>query len=89
MKEILSKISKGATIETLSRDLNMRETTIRAMIVSMVHEGYLEEIECGERTSCSICPVKCEASPTTLQSTTGLRMYRVTKKGLDYMKRGV
>ena len=78
--DILFKISKGKTMGALSRELGMRKSTVQAMIDSMIHIGYIEEIRC--KTGCGICPIKC-ANP---QFPAGIRMYALTDKGMVYIK---
>ena len=79
-KEILSIISKEgvANLHALSRKLSLSIPTLRAMIESIAHQGYLEEIRC--ESSCSICPMNCGP----LSSKT--KIYRLTKKGMKYIK---
>jgi len=76
MRVILSKIGEGKTIDTLSRELGMRESTLRAMVDSMVHTGYLEEIQC--MAGCGMCPTKC-----SLPSSSKIKIYCVTEKGME------
>ena len=76
-REILSKISQGKTLDILSKEMNMRESTIRAMIDSMLHTGYLQEVRCG--SGCGMCPMKCSSLPPN----SGIKMYMVTNKGME------
>ena len=83
MKNILSKINEGKTLDGLSKELGMRESTIRAIIDSMIHIGYLEEIQC--RTGCKMCPTKCSSPPSS-----EIKMYGGRRRGwnvLDVPKR--
>ena len=54
MKELLSKIEEGSTIDDLADELNMNKSTVLAMIEFMLDEGYLEvvKVHCG----CSMSP---------------------------------
>ena len=78
-RDILSKISKGKTVDALSRELDMRESTLRAMVDSMVHEGYLEEI-CG--SGCGTCPMRCASQSSSSKT----KLYAVTEKGIECIK---
>lgn len=80
-REILSRITEGKTFDLLSRELGMRKSTVEAIVDSMVHTGHLEEILCG--IGCRICPMKC-SSP---QSTSRMKMYAITRKGIERIKR--
>jgi predicted transcriptional regulator of viral defense system len=48
VKKILSKVSEWKTVEAVSKELDVREPTLRAMIDFMIEKGYLEEIKGGE-----------------------------------------
>lgn len=76
-REILSKMSPGKTLDVLSREMNMRESTIRAIVDSMLYIGYLQEIRCG--SGCSMCPMKCNSTAPD----SGIKIYTVTDKGME------
>ncbi len=78
MRDVLSKITEGKTFDALSKELGMRTHTVRAMVDSMVHEGYLEEI-CG--SGCGMCSMKCISPPSSK-----IKMYAVTEKGMKFIK---
>ena len=80
MREILSKISEGNTVDALSRKLGLRISIVRAMIDLMVHQGYLEEVRCG--SGCSTCPMNCSAQSSKI------KMYRLTEKGMECIRQG-
>ena len=82
--EILSKIGEGKTVEALIKEQDMREPTIRAMIDSMEYEGYLETIRCGG-AGCRICAKGCTPPLSTTTSTTGIKMYGLTEKGMEFI----
>ena len=73
VKEILSIISKeGITnLQDISRKVDLSISTLRALIETMVHQGYLEEVEC--KSNCGICPIRCNSK---------LKMYILTDKGM-------
>ncbi|KAA0005909.1 MAG: hypothetical protein DRN19_02260 [Thermoplasmata archaeon] len=77
---ILSILSKEniVDVDTLSRELGLSNSTVRAMIDLMVHHGYLEEIRCG--SSCSMCPMKCSSLSSKI------KMYKLTEKGMGRIK---
>jgi aldehyde:ferredoxin oxidoreductase len=77
IKEVLLKVGKGKTVDVISGELDIRESTLRAMLEFIVDEGYLEEID-GEN-NCVSCPMKCRAS-------TNIKMYMLTNKGKEYIK---
>ena len=73
MKKILSIISKEGIVnpQSISEKLGLGISTLRALIESMVHRGYLEEVKC--ESNCSICPIRCNSK---------IKMYRLTEKGM-------
>ncbi|NQS89096.1 hypothetical protein HQ584_04840 [Patescibacteria group bacterium] len=81
MREVLSRIGKRNTINNLAEELNMRKSTLRAMIEFMVNRGYLGEI--GAHHSCFSCLLnpKCSAKYD------GLKIYTLTSRGMEYIKR--
>jgi len=72
-KEILSIISKeGVTnLQALSRKVDLSISTLRALIETMVHQGYLEEVKC--KSNCGICPIRCNSK---------IKMYMLTERGM-------
>ena len=79
---ILSRIREGKTIYAIGRELDMRETTIRAIVDSLVHDGYLEKMSCGG--GCRMCPASC-----SLPSSSEMRVYIITRKGMKHVKKPV
>ena len=73
IREILSIISKeGITnLQDLSRKVDLSISTLRALIETMVHQGYLEEVRC--EGNCGICRINCNSK---------LKMYMLTGKGM-------
>ena len=73
MKEILSIISKEriTNLQALSRKVDLGISTLRALIETMVHQGYLEEVRC--EGNCGICRINCNSK---------LKMYILTDKGM-------
>lgn len=78
MKKILLKILEGKTIGDIAKELNMGEHTIRAIIDSMIHAGYIMVVQCGN--GCNMCPMKCDPLPSTI------KMYMLTEKGMEYLR---
>ena len=83
IKEILSKVSEGKTIETASKELDMRESTLRAMLEFMVEKGYLEEFQGGG--GCAGCSLKKKCS-LPAPGERRLKMYVLTKQGREYIR---
>jgi predicted ArsR family transcriptional regulator len=75
-KEILSRINERKTLDAISKEMDMRESTVRARIDSMIHEGYLAEIQYA--SGCSMCPMSCNSQSSC---DSGIKMYSLTKKG--------
>jgi len=82
IKEVLSKVREGKTVETASKELRVRESTLRAMIDFMVEKGYLEELDGGG--GCARCSLegKCSLPPLGERR---LKMYALTRKGEEYI----
>jgi|LGOV01.1.fsa_nt_gb DNA-binding transcriptional regulator PaaX len=57
MRVVLLKIAEGKTLNILTKELSMGESTLRVIVESMVHKGYLKEIKNG--ASCRMCSMKC------------------------------
>jgi len=79
MGKILSRIGKRNTIDNLAEELNMRKSTLRAMIEFMVNRGYLGEI--GAHHNC----FSCLLNPKCSTKYDGLKMYTLTSKGIKYI----
>ena len=83
IKEILSKVSEGRTVEAISEALDVRESTLRAMIDFMVEKGYLEEFQGGG--GCAGCSLKRKCS-VLAPGEQRLKMYVLTKEGREYIR---
>jgi len=87
IKEVLSKVREGKTVEAISEALDVRESTLRAMIDFMVEKGYLEEFQGGGwgGGGCAGCSLKekCNLPPPGERR---LKMYVLTKEGREYIK---
>jgi DNA-binding MarR family transcriptional regulator len=83
IKEVLSRVRKGTTVAALSKELDMREATLRAMLEFMVEKDYLEELKVGG--SCAGCSLKmkCNVPESGKQR---VKMYVLTKEGIEYIK---
>jgi DNA-binding MarR family transcriptional regulator len=75
-KEILMRINDGKTLDIISREIDMRKATVRARVDSMIHEGYLAEIQ--YKSGCSMCPLSCNSQSSC---SSGVKMYSLTEKG--------
>lgn len=83
IKEVLSKVSEGKTVKAASKELNVRESTLRAMIDFMVEKGYLGEFEGG--AGCAGCSLrgKCKKPSSGEQR---FKMYVLTGQGREHIK---
>ena len=83
IKEVLLKVSECRTLSALSKELDMWEATLRAILEFMVEKGYLEEFEGG--AGCAGCSLKrnCNLMPPGEQR---LKMYALTKEGREYIE---
>ena len=83
IKEVLSRVRKGTTVAALSKELDMREATLRAMLEFMVEKDYLEELKVGG--SCAGCSLsrKCNVPASGERK---VRMYVLTKEGEEYVR---
>jgi hypothetical protein len=79
--KLLSAIKRVNTIDSLAKELNMRKSTVQAMVDFMLHAGYIEELTCGNR--CSACPMNCGT-----QLPSGMKMYVLTEKGMSILNKG-
>ncbi|MCD6411018.1 MAG: winged helix-turn-helix transcriptional regulator [Thermoplasmata archaeon] len=73
IREILSIISKeGITnLQDLSRKVDLSISTLHALIETMIHQGYLKEVEC--KGNCGICRINCNSK---------IKMYMLTEKSM-------
>jgi len=53
LNEILSGISSGTTTDALARELDLKRSTLMAIVESLVDVGYIEVV--GMQGSCSGC----------------------------------
>ncbi len=83
IKEVLSRVRQGETVEAISRELDVREATLRAMIDFMAGKGYVEELEGGG--GCAGCQLnrKCSVSAPGERK---VRMYALTKKAIEHIE---
>jgi len=77
IREFLFKVGKGKTVDAISKELEIRESTLRAMLEFTVEQGYLEEIDCENK--CMSCPMNCGLPMN-------IKIYMLTKKGKEYIK---
>ena len=82
IKEILSKVREGKTVDAVGRELDIRESTLRAMIDFMVEKGYLEEFESGGGCAGCFLKKKCNVPPPGERKT---KTYALTDKGKEYI----
>ena len=84
IKEVLLKVNEGKTVAAISKQLDIREATLRAMLEFMVEKDYLEEFEGGG--GCEGCPMsrKCNVP---VPGDRKIKIYALTKKGVEHIKR--
>ena len=82
IEEVLSKVSEGRTVAAISKQLDMREATLRAMLEFMVEKGYLEEIHC--RSGCEGCAMSRKCS-IPAPGDRDVKMYALTNRGMEYI----
>jgi hypothetical protein len=84
--DILSQIEKGGTLDELAKVLGMSKSLLVARIEFLVRAGYLCEIRsgngCGGCANCKSCGV-----PVPGGGDTGMKMYMLTEKGMDQVKK--
>jgi len=56
-KEILKKIQDKKTLDVISKEMNIRISTLKARVESLVDQGFLAEITYG--IGCKLCPMNC------------------------------
>ncbi|MBA1342921.1 MAG: hypothetical protein C5S52_04920 [ANME-2 cluster archaeon] len=80
MKEVLSRIENGTTIDTIVKELDMNRSTLLAMIEFMVDEQYLERVDLQCCSTSNLCE-QCRGADTDC----GTAMYTLTPKGLRFI----
>ena len=84
--DILRLIEKGGTLDELAKVLDMSKSLLKARIEFLVRAGYLCEIRsgngCGSCANCKSCSV-----PVPGGGDAGVKMYAVTDKGRDHVKK--
>ena len=79
IEKILRVTQEGGTIDNIAEKLEMRKTTVRAILEFMVEKGYLVEIDCS--SGCDGCLLKCRKSAP---AGTNMKMYIATEKGMKH-----
>ena len=82
IKKVLSGLSKGKTLAAVSKELDVRESTLRAMVDFMLDKGYLEEIHAGSGCMGCFMGRKCSVPASGERR---VKMYMLTKEGLQYI----
>lgn len=73
--DILKKIRDKKTLDIISNEMNIRKSTLKARVDSLIHQGYLGEITYGR--GCKMCPMKCSTDPCK----SDIKMFSITEKG--------
>jgi hypothetical protein len=76
-KTLLQKIQEKKTLDMISKEMDIRESTLQARVESLIHEGYLAEITYG--SGCKMCPMSCSSDTCN----TDIKMLSLTKKGMN------
>ncbi len=74
-REILMKIQDKKTLDAISKDMNIRKSTLKARVQSLVQQGLLAEITYA--SGCGMCPMNCRSD--SRQSP--LILFSITEKG--------
>jgi len=74
-RQILQRIQDKKTLDMISREMNIRESTLKARVESLIHQGLLGEIIYG--SGCNMCPMNC-GSDTCISE---IKMLALTEKG--------
>jgi uncharacterized protein with NAD-binding domain and iron-sulfur cluster len=73
--EILKKIQDKKTLDAISREMNIRKTTLKARVHSLIQQGLLAEITYA--SGCGMCPMNCRSDSCQAP----LILFSVTEKG--------
>jgi hypothetical protein len=74
-RQILHKIQDKKTLDMISTEMNIRESTLKARVESLIHQGFLGEIIYG--SGCKMCPMKCGSDTCSSE----IKMLALTDKG--------
>jgi predicted transcriptional regulator len=79
-REILKKIQDKKTLDIISKEMNIREPTLKARVDSLIHQGFLGEITYG--SGCKMCPMNCSSNSCS----TDIKMFTLTEKGKELVE---
>ena len=88
--EALKLLSSGVfTIDTLASKLSVDKYVAKELIDYLVIRGYVNEVEVGPecRSKCATCQVAKSCLFYKLNLNTKIKIYVITEKGIDYIKR--
>jgi hypothetical protein len=74
-REILKKIQNKKTLDTISRELKMRKTMLKARVDFLIYQGFLGEIY--YKSGCTMCPMNCRSGDCCPD----IKMLALTEKG--------
>jgi hypothetical protein len=80
-REILKKIQDKKSLDIISKEMNIRESTLKARVDSFIHQGFLGEITYG--SGCKMCPMKCSSNTCS----SDIKMFTLTKKGRELIEK--
>lgn len=78
-REILKKIQDKKTLDIISKEMNIREPTLKARVDSLIHQGFLDEIRYG--SGCKMCPMDCGSD----KCSSDIKLFSLTKKGKEFL----
>jgi|LGVF01.1.fsa_nt_gb DNA-binding Lrp family transcriptional regulator len=83
LNEILSGISSGTTTDALARELDLKRSTLMAIVESLVDTGYIEVV--GMQGSCS----GCGGSVSCSDGNSCYGMYALTLEGERFISQNL
>ena len=81
--EILKKIQNKKTLDVISNEMNIRKSTLKARVDSLIYQGFLGEITYG--SGCKICPMKCSSKICSPD----IKMFLLTEKGRKFVEKNL
>lgn len=80
-REILKRIQNKKSLDVISKEMNIRESTLKARVDSLVHQGFLGEITYG--SGCKMCPMNCSSDSRC----SDIKMFALTEKGKELVEK--
>jgi hypothetical protein len=80
-REILKRIQNKKSLDVISKEMNLRESTLKARVDSLIHQGFLGEITYG--SGCKMCPMNCNS----IACSPDIKMFALTEKGRELVEK--